>query len=155
MPSANSSSSSARQEATMKSVEREIRQVCISDITGYTSPSTATSSSSNLVKLSQLFGQNVYSLKQMQETLPKPVYANVVQQMSGNMTLDRQSADAVAHAVKVWAIERGATHFTHWFQPQTNHTAEKHDSFLSLKYNLDGSMGHFQSHVPEGRAPQH
>ena len=144
MPSSSNSSSSARQEAVMKAVEREIRQVRISDITtGASSPATESSSSSvsgNLVKLSQLFGQNVYSLKQMQDTLPKPVYANVVQQMSGNTALDKQSADAVAHAVKVWAIERGATHFTHWFQPQTNHTAEKHDSFLSLKYNLEGSM---------------
>ena len=145
MPSSNFSASSARQEATMKSIEREVRQVRISDIisgstTSKSSSSSSSDASSNLVKLSQLFGQNVYSLKQMQETLPKPVYANVVQQMSGSMPLDRQSADAVAHAVKVWAIERGATHFTHWFQPQTNHTAEKHDSFLSLKYNLDGNM---------------
>ena len=151
MPAAINSSLSARQEATMKSVEREIRQVRISDITGATVSGVPVSSSnfgsiessgitSNMVKLSKLFGQNVYSLKQMQETLPKPVYANVVQQMSGSMALDRQSADAVAHAVKVWAIERGATHFTHWFQPQTNHTAEKHDSFLSLQYHLDGNL---------------
>jgi glutamine synthetase len=147
MPSVNNSSSSARHEATMKSVDREVRQVRISDISNSSSsssssnaPSSSSSGSSNLVKLSQLFGQNVYSLKEMQRTLPKPVYANVVQQMSGNKTLDKSSADAVAHAVKVWAIERGATHFTHWFQPQTNHTAEKHDSFLSLKYNLDGNM---------------
>lgn len=54
-------------------------------------------------------------------------------QLRGNESLDRQTADAIAHAVKVWAIERGATHFTHWFQPITDSTAEKHDSFLTLK----------------------
>lgn len=140
MPSINASSS-ARQEAIMKAVEREIRQVKISDLTANSSPSSSSApSDTNLVKLSKLFGQNVYSLKEMQATLPKPVYANVVQQMSGSMSLDKPTADAVAHAVKVWAIERGATHFTHWFQPQTNHTAEKHDSFLSLEYHLDGNL---------------
>lgn len=136
---------SIRNESLLKATEREIRQVRISDITGSSSSSSGNSPSSgparnDYVKLSQLFGQNVYSLQQMQETLPKPVYANLVKQMSGSKALDRPTADAIAHAVKVWAIERGATHFTHWFQPQTNHTAEKHDSFLSLKYNTDGAM---------------
>lgn len=58
-----------------------------------------------------------------------------MKQLKGNQTLDKVTADAIAHAVKVWAIERGATHFTHWFQPMTDSTAEKHDSFLSLKTN--------------------
>ena len=56
-----------------------------------------------------------------------------MKQLRGNQTLDKVTADAIAHAVKVWAIERGASHFTHWFQPMTDSTAEKHDSFLTLK----------------------
>lgn len=139
MPSIHSTSPAAmRNEVMLKASEREVRQVRICDVTGATVASGEHESS--LVKLSKLFGQNVYGLRQMQETLPKPVYANLVKQMSGSKTLDRSTADAVAHAVKVWAIERGATHFTHWFQPQTNHTAEKHDSFLSLQYHLDGNL---------------
>ncbi|TPX58403.1 glutamine synthetase [Spizellomyces sp. 'palustris'] len=83
--------------------------------------------------VSEIYGTNVFSLKNLQQTLPKPVYARFIQQIKGRQTLDRPTADAVAHAVKVWAMDRGATHFTHWFQPQTGTTAEKHDSFLTLK----------------------
>lgn len=89
-------------------------------------------------KLSEIFGQNVYGIAQLKETLPKPVFADLLRQMAGNKVMDKPTADAVAHAVKVWAMERGATHFTHWFQPLTNSTAEKHDSFLSLKYTSEG-----------------
>jgi glutamine synthetase len=72
--------------------------------------------------------------------LPKPVYKIFVETMKGKKTMDRATADAIAHAVKVWAIERGATHFTHWFQPLNDGTAEKHDSFLTLKSSfVDGS----------------
>jgi hypothetical protein len=70
----------------------------------------------------------------MQAYLPKPVFKSLAAQMAGNGLMNKETADAVAHAVKVWAMERGATHFTHWFQPQNNQTAEKHDSFLSLNY---------------------
>ncbi|KAJ3011939.1 hypothetical protein HKX48_006560 [Thoreauomyces humboldtii] len=83
--------------------------------------------------ISEIYGQNVFDLKGLQSTLPKPVYARFIQQIKGRQTLDRATADAVAHAAKVWAMDRGATHFTHWFQPQTGTTAEKHDSFLTLK----------------------
>lgn len=89
-------------------------------------------------KLSELFGCNVYGLKQLRTTLPKPVYADLLRQMTGNKIMDKPTADAVAHAVKVWAMGRGATHFTHWFQPLTNSTAEKHDSFLTLAYSTEG-----------------
>ncbi|KAI9193189.1 uncharacterized protein BJ171DRAFT_604620 [Polychytrium aggregatum] len=83
--------------------------------------------------ISEIYGQNVFTLKELQKHLPKPVYARFVQQIKGRQTLDRPTADAVAHAVRVWAMDRGATHFTHWFQPQTGTTAEKHDNFLTLK----------------------
>ncbi|KAI8982969.1 hypothetical protein BDB01DRAFT_791869 [Pilobolus umbonatus] len=88
---------------------------------------------------SEIFGQNVFSRKEMARMLPKPVYKTFVQTLKGNHTMDKVTADAIAHAVKVWAIERGASHFTHWFQPLNDSTAEKHDSFLTLKSNfVDG-----------------
>ncbi|ORX90231.1 glutamine synthetase/guanido kinase [Basidiobolus meristosporus CBS 931.73] len=69
----------------------------------------------------------------MSKALPKPVFAQFIRQVKGRQTLDKATADAIAHAVRIWATERGATHFTHWFQPQTGTTAEKHDCFLTLK----------------------
>lgn len=91
-------------------------------------------------KPSQYFAKNVLTMEQLQSCLPKPVFERLLAQQAGQQPIDRPTADAVAHAAKVWALERGATHFTHWFQPQTNATAEKHDSFLSLKYHFNGSL---------------
>ncbi|KAL7752665.1 hypothetical protein RI367_001667 [Sorochytrium milnesiophthora] len=87
---------------------------------------------------SDIFGQNVFGLKELQKSLPKPVFAQFMRQVKGRQTLDKPTADAVAHAVRVWAQDRGATHFTHWFQPQTGATAEKHDSFFTLKFSTSG-----------------
>ncbi|KAG1471770.1 hypothetical protein G6F56_001934 [Rhizopus delemar] len=90
--------------------------------------------------LSENFGKNVFTRTEMSKMLPKPVYKTFIETMKGKQTMDRTTADAIAHAVKVWAIERGATHFTHWFQPLNDGTAEKHDSFLTLKSTfVDGS----------------
>ncbi|KAJ3324337.1 hypothetical protein HDV06_000376 [Boothiomyces sp. JEL0866] len=83
--------------------------------------------------ISDIYGTNVFTLKKLQTTLPKSVYARFIEQLKGHKPLDRPTADAIAHAVRVWAMDNGATHFTHWFQPQTGTTAEKHDSFLTLK----------------------
>ncbi|RKP07723.1 glutamine synthetase type III N terminal-domain-containing protein [Thamnocephalis sphaerospora] len=85
------------------------------------------------VSRDQLYGTNVFTLKDMANSLPKPVFASFLRQMRGRQTLDKATSDAVAHAVRIWAMDRGATHFSHWFQPQTDTTAEKHDSFLTLK----------------------
>ncbi|KAF9368147.1 hypothetical protein CPB97_004915, partial [Podila verticillata] len=85
------------------------------------------------VYTSEFFGENVFHLQQIAKALPKPAYASFLKQMRGRQALDRATADAIAHAVRIWAMDRGATHFTHWFQPQTDTTAEKHDAFLSLK----------------------
>lgn len=76
------------------------------------------------------FGTLVFSEKVMKERLPYPVYTQWKQTMSKENSLDRVTADAIAHAMKQWALENGATHFTHWFQPLTGSTAEKHDSFV-------------------------
>ncbi|SAM09800.1 hypothetical protein [Absidia glauca] len=98
-----------------------------------------TTKDGRLQSTSEIFGQNVFSLKEMSKMLPKPVYKNFIKQLKGNETLDKVTADAIAHAVKVWAIQRNASHFTHWFQPLNDSTAEKHDSFLTMKSNfVDG-----------------
>lgn len=95
----------------------------------------------NSIKISSFFGLNVFGLVQLQSRLPKPVFENLVEQMSGNRMIDRPTADAVAHAASVWAMSRGATHYSHWFQPLTNSTAEKHDAFLTINYlNLGNCM---------------
>ncbi|KAF9358888.1 hypothetical protein BGX34_008665 [Mortierella sp. NVP85] len=85
------------------------------------------------VYTSEFFGENVFHLQHIAKALPKPAFASFLKQMRGRQALDRATADAIAHAVRIWAMDRGATHFTHWFQPQTGTTAEKHDAFLSLK----------------------
>ena len=76
------------------------------------------------------FGSLVFDEKLMEERLPNPVYKTWKQTVAKEGTLDRPTADAIAHAMKRWALEKGATHFTHWFQPMTGSTAEKHDSFI-------------------------
>ena len=76
------------------------------------------------------FGSMVFGEKEMADRLPRPVYQSWKKTVANEGTLDRPTADAIAHAMKLWAMERGATHFTHWFQPMTGGTAEKHDSFL-------------------------
>ncbi|KAG0076480.1 hypothetical protein BGZ90_008640, partial [Linnemannia elongata] len=91
------------------------------------------------VYTSELFGENVFHLQQIAKALPKPAYASFLKQMRGRQALDKGTADAIAHAVRIWAMDRGATHFTHWFQPQTGSTAEKHDAFLSLKSSFSAN----------------
>lgn len=76
------------------------------------------------------FGELVFGEKEMSERLPRPIYDIWKKTVANEGTLDRQTADAIAHAMKRWAMEKGVTHFTHWFQPLTGGTAEKHDSFI-------------------------
>ena len=76
------------------------------------------------------FGINLFSESVMKECLPHPVYQKWKTATRKEDALDRPTADAIAHAMKIWAMEKGATHFTHWFQPLTGSTAEKHDSFI-------------------------
>ena len=79
----------------------------------------------------QLFGSNVFSDDLMRSRLPENVYKIIRETIKRGAPLDASVADVVASAMKEWALERGATHYTHWFQPMTGLTAEKHDSFLS------------------------
>ena len=82
-------------------------------------------------KVSELFGINVFNDSVMKERLPEEVYNILKSTIKEGKTIDSSIADTVALAMKEWAIEKGATHFTHWFQPLTGITAEKHDSFIS------------------------
>ena len=79
----------------------------------------------------EIFGSMVFNDCVMQEKLPKQAYKQVQRSIKLGERLDSDTAEIVANAMKDWAIEKGATHFTHWFQPMTGITAEKHDSFIS------------------------
>ncbi len=83
------------------------------------------------MELTEVFGSNVFNDKVMRERLPKPVYKALRETIEKDLPLRPDVADVVANAMKDWALERGATHYTHWFQPLTGITAEKHDSFIS------------------------
>ena len=78
-----------------------------------------------------LFGQMVFGEQQMQQRLPADIYQKWQQCLAQGTPLDRSTAGEIANAMKDWALEKGATHYTHWFQPMTGFTAEKHDSFIT------------------------
>ena len=81
-------------------------------------------------KVTEIFGSKVFNDETMKERLPKDAYKALKKTVEEGRPLDRDLANVIAHAMKEWAIELGATHFTHWFQPMTGVTAEKHDSFI-------------------------
>ena len=83
------------------------------------------------VNPAKIFGENVFNDTVMQERLPKNVYKKLKKIIEEGGELDLATADTIAHEMKEWAIEKGATHYTHWFQPLTGTTAEKHDSFIT------------------------
>ena len=93
---------------------------------------------SEYLDIPALYGSDVFGEKEMRERLPKDVYKSLKASMASGEELDPAVADATAAAMKAWAIEKGATHYTHWFQPLTGTTAEKHDSFISPQQ--DGSV---------------
>ena len=79
------------------------------------------------------FGCMVFGDEEMKSRLPKDIYESLKSSIEENRSIDPKIADVVANAMMHWAIEHGATHYTHWFQPMTNITAGKHDSFLSIE----------------------
>ncbi len=87
--------------------------------------------STDLFNVADIFGENVFNDTVMQARLPKKVYKNLKKTIEEGKELDLETADVIAHEMKEWAIEKGATHYTHWFLPLTGVTAEKHDSFIS------------------------
>ena len=93
---------------------------------------------SEYLDIPTLYGSDVFGEKEMRERLPRDIYKSLKASMASGEELDPCVADATAAAMKAWAIEKGATHYTHWFQPLTGTTAEKHDSFISPQH--DGSI---------------
>ena len=86
---------------------------------------------SDVINVAEIFGEDVFNDTVMQSRLPKKVYKDLKRMIQEGQELDLATADVIAHEMKEWAIEKGATHYTHWFQPLTGVTAEKHDSFIS------------------------
>ncbi|MEZ4697562.1 MAG: glutamine synthetase III [Rhodothermales bacterium] len=88
-------------------------------------------SQNTVMDVEKIFGENTFGLDEMKTRLPKSVYKSILATIEEGERLDPTIADTVAMAMKEWAVERGATHYTHWFQPLTGSTAEKHDSFIT------------------------
>ena len=86
---------------------------------------------SDYINVTEIFGENVFNDSVMQARLPKKVYRDLKQTIEEGKELTLEMADVIAHEMKEWAIEKGATHYTHWFQPLTGVTAEKHDAFIT------------------------
>jgi len=82
------------------------------------------------INAAAIFGENVFNETVMKERLPRGAYQRLKETIENGSELDPTIADIVAHAMQEWAVENGATHYTHWFQPLTGVTAEKHDSFI-------------------------
>ena len=82
-------------------------------------------------KVTEIFGDMVFDETTMKARLPKETFKQLMKTIQGGEKLDPSVATVVANAMKDWAVEKGATHFTHWFQPLTGITAEKHDSFIT------------------------
>ena len=91
------------------------------------------------MNVAKIFGENVFNDKVMQERLPKKVYKALRKTIDEGKELDPMVADVVAEAMKNWAVEKGATHYTHIFQPLTGVTAEKHDAFITAVFIGSGA----------------
>ncbi|MGZ3804766.1 MAG: glutamine synthetase III family protein, partial [Pseudobdellovibrionaceae bacterium] len=87
------------------------------------------------LKISEFYGQNTFDLQKLKEKLPKDVYKKLLSTIQTGSRLEVEVANVVAQAVKEWAMAKGVTHYTHWFQPQTGLTAEKHDAFITTEDN--------------------
>src|ERR1035437_2940082 len=91
----------------------------------------AQSNEKEIKSMVEIYGSNVFNDSVMRQSLPKEIYKSLRKTIEDQLPLDPQVAEVVASVMKDWAISKGATHFTHWFQPMTGMTAEKHDSFIS------------------------
>lgn len=100
----------------------------------------------------ELYGSLVFNDKVMRERLPKDTYKALRKTIQSGTHLELDVANTVAAAMKEWAVEHGATHFTHWFQPMTGFTAEKHDSFISPSGDGRDHYGILRKGAHQGRA---
>ncbi len=85
--------------------------------------------------ISEYFGELTFGLGQMREKLPKDAYQNLIKALDHGKKLNNETAEAIATVIKEWSVQKGATHFCHWFQPMTGLTAEKHDAFISIQHS--------------------
>ncbi len=92
-----------------------------------------------MINVPKMYGSCVFSDEEMKKRLPLEIYERLKKSIDENLAVDCETGEFVARAMKDWALEKGATHFTHWFQPLTEITAEKHDSFLN--FGKDGNVG--------------
>jgi glutamine synthetase len=118
MPASSTSNSSTPRKAV-------IQEITAREVRGPNDSGAGT-------RTSEYFGINTFGVRQMRDKLPRDTYAKILAAVRHGKKLDLDVAPRVAQAIKEWAIAHGATHFTHWFQPQTGLTAEKHDAFLSF-----------------------
>ncbi|MDP1661501.1 MAG: glutamine synthetase III, partial [Phycisphaerales bacterium] len=107
------------------------RMEAIAAATAWREPVQTTGGQQEAQRLEQLYGEDVFSERAMRERLPKETFQRLMRTITTGVRLDPELADVIAAAMKDWAIDRGATHYTHWFQPLTGLTAEKHDAFIS------------------------
>ncbi len=92
------------------------------------------SHSTKHVAISEFFGESTFGLAQMRQKLPRDAYQNLLKTLDLGKKMPKETSEACAAVIKEWAINKGATHFCHWFQPMTGLTAEKHDAFLSIQH---------------------
>ena len=116
-----------------KSSPTQQRKAVNRDVSSRTpKPSPAIMQNGQPAKISDYFGINTFGVRQMRDKLPRDVYEKILAAVRQGKKLELDAAGRVAQVIRDWAVGRGATHFTHWFQPQTGLTAEKHDAFLSF-----------------------
>src|SRR5215212_824508 len=84
-------------------------------------------------KITAIFGENVFTIKTAREFLSDEAYKSLITSIRGGKKIDRAVANQISAGLRQWAESKGVTHFTHWFQPLTGATAEKHDSFFTIK----------------------
>src|SRR5688572_14476313 len=93
---------------------------------------------SSQAKITGIFGENVFTLKTAREFLSDEAYKSLLTSIRGGKKIDRAVANQISAGIRQWAEAKGVTHFTHWFQPLTGTTAEKHDSFFTIKSDGTG-----------------
>ena len=118
------------------------RKAALEDILGrparapFTNGNSAAPAPNGPTRISEYFGCNTFGVRQMRDKLPRDVHAKLLDAVRLGKPLAREIAPAVAQVIREWALAHGVTHFTHWFQPQTGLTAEKHDAFLTFDDNM-------------------
>ena len=104
-------------------------------------------------KITGIFGENVFTLKTAREYLSDEAYKSLIASIKGSKKLDRAVANQIAAGMRQWAEGKGVTHYSHWFQPLTGTTAEKHDSFFTIK--SDGSCVYIFCRIENTQNVQH